>query len=353
MDLIENSFLVVISILIVIEVILIFRGKVREEKEAKVFPKISVLMSVRNEAGTIKKSVDSLLGQSYKHFEVLVADDQSTDGTYELLKSYADKRLSFFKPEAPAPGLNGKASALAALAKKASGDYFAVADADTVYPRQWLATLVSRIGNNGIISGVTGVHSNWLQDVEWKISTGRIMLVGEMGFHTTAIGNNMMVERETYDQAGGFQQTVHTATEDFELNKNILSRGYGSAILFDNKVLATTSSLQFKGLLAQRKRWLRGVKKLPFAILFPLYLKILVIPAVVFFLMSGSLPGITFYILLILSETIVNIKLLHLLKDKINIGRLILFGLYQQVFLIILTLYDAFTPRVRWKGRTL
>ena len=48
-------------------------------------PKVSVLMPCFNGAKYILKAIDSVLSQSFRDFELLIYDDQSTDGTYEIV----------------------------------------------------------------------------------------------------------------------------------------------------------------------------------------------------------------------------------------------------------------------------
>ena len=53
-------------------------------------PIISVLMPVRNSRQYVEKAVKSILGQSYSSFELIIMDDQSEDGTSELLRKLAN-----------------------------------------------------------------------------------------------------------------------------------------------------------------------------------------------------------------------------------------------------------------------
>jgi glycosyltransferase involved in cell wall biosynthesis len=55
--------------------------------------KFSVIIPTYNRAHTLRKAIDSVLTQTYPHFEIWVIDDGSTDHTPELLKSYSDPRL--------------------------------------------------------------------------------------------------------------------------------------------------------------------------------------------------------------------------------------------------------------------
>ena len=62
---------------------------------------ITVLMSVYNGLPYLSKAIDSILGQTYPDFEFLIIDDQSTDGSAEILDHYArqDKRIRIIKNE--------------------------------------------------------------------------------------------------------------------------------------------------------------------------------------------------------------------------------------------------------------
>ena len=54
-------------------------------------PKVSVIIPTYNRASLLPRAIDSVIGQSFQNFEVIIVDDGSTDGTADLLKSYANK----------------------------------------------------------------------------------------------------------------------------------------------------------------------------------------------------------------------------------------------------------------------
>ena len=56
---------------------------------AKVEPKYSICITHFNNAPTVKQSLESILNQIDDNFEVIVVDNVSTDGSYEILKEFA------------------------------------------------------------------------------------------------------------------------------------------------------------------------------------------------------------------------------------------------------------------------
>jgi glycosyltransferase involved in cell wall biosynthesis len=56
-----------------------------------VYPKISIITVVFNSVSTIEDTILSLLSQDFKHYEFVIVDGGSTDGTIEIIKKYQDK----------------------------------------------------------------------------------------------------------------------------------------------------------------------------------------------------------------------------------------------------------------------
>ena len=91
--------------------------------------KISVIMSVYNDQDNISNSIKSILGQTYKDFEFLIADDCSTDNTYEEIKKFTtDPRIKLYKNSKNI----GLTKSLNFLIEKSSGKYIFRQDSDDV-----------------------------------------------------------------------------------------------------------------------------------------------------------------------------------------------------------------------------
>ncbi|MCP3761405.1 glycosyltransferase [Domibacillus sp. A3M-37] len=59
-------------------------------KEAET-PKVSVIMGIYNCEDTLKESIESIINQTYKNWELILCDDMSADRTYNIAKSYVCK----------------------------------------------------------------------------------------------------------------------------------------------------------------------------------------------------------------------------------------------------------------------
>ena len=93
-------------------------------------PLFSIVIPTYNRAGHIKRSVESVLEQQFKSFEVIVVDDGSTDNTEEVVQGIRDKRLLYFKK------VNGERGAARNYGiQRSSGAYVTFLDSDDrLYP---------------------------------------------------------------------------------------------------------------------------------------------------------------------------------------------------------------------------
>lgn len=136
-------FQAVMLLIVLSNLYLIHRG--RRHGTPDKFPRVSILVPVRDEEISIETCLFSLLGQNYPDFELLVLDDQSSDATLGILQQMALKedRLKVLKGS-PAPSdVAGKNWACAQLAEHATGELLFFTDADTVHQPGMLAEVVS------------------------------------------------------------------------------------------------------------------------------------------------------------------------------------------------------------------
>lgn len=92
---------------------------------------VSVLLPTYNRQSLLHMAVESVLGQTYPHFELIIVDDGSTDNTEEYVRSLTDERIRYYKLEEN----GGQAKARNYGIELARYDYIAFEDSDD----RWLS----------------------------------------------------------------------------------------------------------------------------------------------------------------------------------------------------------------------
>lgn len=92
-------------------------------------PLVSVMMPTYNGAAYLHEAIDSILNQTYTHWELIIVDDGSTDETPAILQAYC-RQHARIKAYRIAHGGRGKARNK--CLKEASGKYIAVCDSDDI-----------------------------------------------------------------------------------------------------------------------------------------------------------------------------------------------------------------------------
>ncbi len=91
---------------------------------------VSIIMPSYNTAKYIAKSIQSVLNQTYKDWELLIVDDCSTDNTDEVVKPFlVDSRIKFFKNEHNSGAAVSRNKAM----REAQGEWLAFLDSDDLW----------------------------------------------------------------------------------------------------------------------------------------------------------------------------------------------------------------------------
>ena len=247
------------------------------------WPRVSVLLAARNEEQTLERCLDALLACHYAkdQLEILVGNDGSTDQTGAIVQAYASKHpnIKIVPIEPLKNGLLGKANVLAQLARQASGTYFLITDADVAVNPYWAQHMVANAMRFstpakpvGMLNGFTGVGAHhrqnlklWgLQQQDWALAQAILFIGASHNMPITGMGNNMLVSRQAYEAAGGYEKIPFHVTEDYALYQAIKQQNYAIKTLIRPGTAVTT--LPEKGastLLKQRKRWMHGAVKVP------------------------------------------------------------------------------------------
>jgi glycosyltransferase involved in cell wall biosynthesis/Tfp pilus assembly protein PilF len=112
-------------------------------QDNSIHPIVTIGLPVYNEAGWIRRALDSLLNQTYRGFELIICDNASDDATGEICMEYAarEQRIRYFRHESNI-GANNNFRHVAGLAQ---GKYFMWAAADDWWEPAFVETLVKEL----------------------------------------------------------------------------------------------------------------------------------------------------------------------------------------------------------------
>jgi len=114
-------------------------------------PLVSIVMPVYNTEKYIEEAIQSVLMQTYKHWELIVIDDGSTDNTRSIIDTFKDERMQVISQE----------NAGVSVARNrgldiANGKYITFVDADDVLPDESLEVRVFFLEQHPLIDIVDG-----------------------------------------------------------------------------------------------------------------------------------------------------------------------------------------------------
>lgn len=204
-------------------------------------PSVSVLIPAKDEASQIEKCIRSVLAQDYPHFNIIVIDDRSTDGTGEILDrmAAADARLKIVHLQEGSlpPGWGGKSFALHSGLEQARGDWLLFVDADVLLePDVMQATIAWAIARKfDLISllptFVSGTFAEGLLQPLAGAATSAmfvIALTNSNEWPKTAFANGqyLMVRRDAYEAVGGHEAIRGTLSEDVAIARKLKIAGF-------------------------------------------------------------------------------------------------------------------------------
>ena len=181
--------------------------------------KLSVVMPAFNEAAHIADQLAALAMQDFSgDWEVLVADNGSTDGTPRVVEAWSD-RLPLQLINASAR--RGGAAARNIAIEASSGDVILFCDSDDVVGPGWLTAHAAAL-EHVALSGGAILHFKDKPNTGVPVAQGADTLLGWLPYAQTA---NCGVRREACDAAGGFNEE-NAVAEDVEFSWLVQLAGY-------------------------------------------------------------------------------------------------------------------------------
>jgi biofilm PGA synthesis N-glycosyltransferase PgaC len=222
-------------------------------------PLVTVIVPAYNEEKAIGKTVDALLELSYVNKEIIIVDDGSTDGTFEVAKRYA--RSDFTRVVTKPNG--GKWDALNTGIKVAKGEFIVCIDADTLLDPDAIQHLIKHFSDPEIGAVAGNVKVGNRRGLLTKLQALEYVVGINLHRRSEANLQNVTV---VPGPIGAFRASVlkdiglfegDTFAEDADITLKILKAGYKT--VFEARAIGYTEApTSMTSLAKQRYRWYRG-----------------------------------------------------------------------------------------------
>lgn len=115
---------------------------------------ISIIVPIYNAQNFIKETIETVLNQTIKNFELILVDDISTDNSYKIIEEYIkkDKRIKCIKLEKKGLAAGARNRGI----KEAQGEYICFLDADDLWNNEKLEKQISFMKENQCAFSFTG-----------------------------------------------------------------------------------------------------------------------------------------------------------------------------------------------------
>ncbi len=239
-------------------------------------PTVSVVVAARNESRNIQMLLTSLVNQSYppELFEIIIADDQSTDDTREKIAAFSEKWSNVRcievkdRDKAKSPKKNALSQAIAA----GTGEIILTTDADCVAARFWIESMVACFEEGvDMVAGYSRPKIvNWkdtlfIQRYEYfdvfVLFSAAAGAIGE-GKAFSCSGQNLAYRRQAFDTVCGFSHISHLVSGD-DVNLMQLMRIAGKKIKYAvnaHTFVYTRPIESMSSFFNQRARWASNLK---------------------------------------------------------------------------------------------
>ena len=184
-------------------------------------------MSVYNDEKNIKKSIDSIVNQTYKELELLIMDDASSDGSLEVINEYKKKfkNIKVFKNETN----KGLTYSLNKLIKASQGEYIARQDSDDLSRQNRIMEQIITVENNNLdfcsSRALVKNSKKKIPGISYYLPTRQLMRIKNPFIHGT-----LFIKRNVLEDVGLYDEEFYYA-QDYKLMMDLIDRNYKFKII--------------------------------------------------------------------------------------------------------------------------
>lgn len=199
---------------------------------------VSIITPTYNHEKYIAECIDSVLVQTYSHWEMIIIDDGSTDGTAEIIAQYKDPRIKYVRQENK--GIWRLGETYNKGLSMAKGDFIAILEGDDYWPHYKLKTQVEDFLNSDIIlsyGSTATIFDNYAEIIPSSQCnlTNKAKNNSPLGAAAIAMMNrrfltftfpvSVMIRRSALTRIGGFLQPSYLPLVDYPTFLNLAIEG--------------------------------------------------------------------------------------------------------------------------------
>lgn len=192
-------------------------------------PIVSIIVPCYNQAHFLNESLQSVLGQTYLHWECIIVNDGSPDDTEEIAKQWLEKESRFKYLKKENEGLSSARNEGIAISL---GKYILPLDADDILDADYLTKTVPVLEQNrelGIVSCYTRFFKNNIADSFYELKPQGDRTINL--HYVNQLVATSLFRKESWSAVGGYDETMKKGFEDWEFWLNITKRGWNFKII--------------------------------------------------------------------------------------------------------------------------
>lgn len=182
---------------------------------------VSIVVPTHNRPDMLRRAIESLVNQTYRHIEIVVVDDGSHCNVAEVVDSFNDSRIKLLRNKTPCGACHARNIGI----DQANGIYITFLDDDDEFLPQRIDRLLTEWDSGYSFVG-TGRYRISKFNIKRKMLPEKKITLGDILFKIT-IGNSVFTKTERVRLLGGFDESL-TSSQDYDLWVRLIDQ-YGSA----------------------------------------------------------------------------------------------------------------------------
>ena len=333
----------------------------------------SIIIPARNEAENIGDCIQSIIDNDYPKdlFEIIIADDFSTDATASVVESYMKLHSNIKLVQLDKiiiQNINSyKKRAIEICIAQSRFEWIITTDADCNIPQHWLNLYDAFIQTNKTVFVAAPVmfvcNKTFLsvfQCLDFISLQGITAASVSAGFHSMCNGANLAYNKKVFYEVDGFKNADHIASGDDMLLMHKIKAKYPASIgyLFNENAIVTTAPMpDWKSFFNQRIRWASKAtnykdKKI-FSVLLLVYFMNLFL--FILFILSFFHSSLFYYLLVfLLTKALFEMPFMYAVSKFYSLQKLMTWFVLMQPFHIIYMIISGWLGKFgsyKWKGR--